>query len=66
MCMAKAYLEAREEGSEQELLMEDVTRVEVENGVVRLATLFGDTREVAAVIKEIDLQDGNIVLATLQ
>ena len=60
MCMANAYLDA---GGERELLLEDVSRVEIKGNRVRVETLFGDAREVEAVVREIDFQGGSLVLA---
>ncbi len=62
MCMAKAYLDA---GGERELLIEDVASVESKDSRVRIANLFGETREVEAVIREVDFQNGSIVLERL-
>ncbi len=62
MCMAKAYLDKGDASSERELLLEDVATVEVEGAQVRVGTLFGETRELQAVIREVDFQNGSIVL----
>ncbi|MBW2273337.1 MAG: CooT family nickel-binding protein [Deltaproteobacteria bacterium] len=57
--MAKAYLDV---GGERELLIEDVASVDCKDSRVRIANLFGETRELEAVIREIDFQNGSIVL----
>jgi predicted RNA-binding protein len=62
MCLAKAY--SMEEG-EDELLLEDVTRVEIDGPKLRLSTLFGDEREIAGTIKIVDFQAGNVVVERL-
>ncbi len=59
MCMAKAYVGA---GSGLELLLEDVSKVEIQGKQIRVETLFGEARELQAVIREIDFQGGSIVL----
>ena len=59
MCMVKAYIDA---GGERQLLLEDVSKVEIDGKQIRVATLFGDTRELEAVIREVDFQNGSIVL----
>ena len=59
MCMVKAYIDA---GSERELLLEDVSKVEIQGKQIRVETLFGEARELQAVIREIDFQGGSIVL----
>lgn len=59
MCMVKAYIDA---GSERELLLEDVSKVEIQGKQIRVETLFGEVRELQAVIREIDFQGGSIVL----
>ena len=62
MCMTNAYIET---GGERELLLEDVSRVEVKGTRVRVETLFGESREIDAVITEIDFQNASIVLESL-
>jgi len=62
MCLANAYIDA---GGERELLLEDVSRVEIKGKRVRVETLFGEAREVEAGITEIDFQSGSIVLEGL-
>jgi len=59
MCMAKAYLDA---GDERQLLLEDVALVERKESTIRISDLFGEAIEVEAVIREIDFQNGSIVL----
>lgn len=59
MCMAKAYLDA---GDERELLLEDVALVERTENKLRISNLFGESTEVEAVIREVDFQNGSIVL----
>ncbi len=61
MCMTKAYLDA---GGERELLLEDVSRIEIDGPRVRVETLFGETRELEAQIKEIDFQSGSVIFAS--
>lgn len=61
MCMASAYLETN---GERELVLEDVALVECDGKRIRIATLFGETKEVEGVIREIDFQNGSIVLAS--
>lgn len=62
MCLAKAY--STKEG-EDELLLEDVTRVEIEGARLRLSTLFGDEREIDGTIKSVDFQSGSVVVERL-
>jgi predicted RNA-binding protein len=57
--MAKAYLDA---GDERELLLEDVALVERTENKLRISNLFGESTEVEAVIREVDFQNGSIVL----
>ena len=59
MCMAKAYLDA---GGERELLLEDVALIERTQNKLRISNLFGESTEIEAVIREIDFQNGSIVL----
>ena len=62
MCLAKAY-KGRSEQSE--LVMEEVSSLKMEGHKVILKTLFGEQKEVAGVIREIDFQKGRIVLEQL-
>jgi len=60
MCLAKAYLK---DGGEGELVIEDVALLEVEGGVVRLSTLFGEKKELEAIVRQVDLNNSRIILA---
>jgi predicted RNA-binding protein len=59
MCLAKAYLEQK---SERELLLEDVVLLECDGKRIRMSTLFGDEREIEAVVKEVDFQGGSVIV----
>jgi predicted RNA-binding protein len=59
MCLAKAYLG---EKGEKQLLAEEVTSVRAENGRLLVTTLFGEKKEVAARIREIDFRASHIIL----
>jgi len=59
MCLSKAYFER--EGS-RELLMEEVASIVIQDNKLRLKTLFGEEKEVAANIKQIDFMRHNILL----
>ena len=61
MCMARAYFEG-ETDEERELLLEDIALVECDGKRVRISSLFGETKEVEGVIREVDFQSGSIVL----
>ncbi|MFC1999544.1 CooT family nickel-binding protein [Chloroflexota bacterium] len=60
MCLAKAYLK---DGGEGELVIEDVALLEVEGRMVRLSTIFGEQKELEAVVKQVDLNNSRIILA---
>ncbi len=51
MCLSKAYVE---KGGKKEFLMTDIASVKVEDGKIVLKSLFGEKKEVAATISEID------------
>ena len=51
MCLSKAYVE--KEGK-KEFLMTDIASVKVEGGKLIMKSLFGEKREIAATIREID------------
>ncbi len=59
MCLAKAYLSGK---GERDLLMEEVTSVQVENGKLLVTTLFGEKKEITARIREIDFRASRILL----
>jgi predicted RNA-binding protein len=59
MCLAKAYIGRN---SEKELLLEEVASLKVTAGKLLVTTLFGEQREIAASIKEIDFMASNIIL----
>jgi predicted RNA-binding protein len=59
MCLAKAYLGGK---NEKDLLAEEVTSVRAENGKLLVTTLFGEKREIAARIREIDFRASHILL----
>ena len=58
MCLAKAYIDDNKE----EPLMKDISAVETGEGKVLMRTLFGEQKEVAANIKEIDFLKSSIIL----
>ena len=60
MCLAKAYLEGRQ--GDRELVLESVSLVESKGERLHLSTIFGEEREVAAVIREIDFENSRIIL----
>ena len=59
MCLSKAYIER--DGS-RELLMEEVASIDIQDDKLLLKTLFGEEKEVAANIKQIDFMTNNILL----
>jgi predicted RNA-binding protein len=59
MCLAKAYLK---EGDKDELLLENVTSLEVKEASLILTTILKETREVEARVNRIDFKKGSIVL----
>ncbi len=63
MCLSKAYVDR---DGNRELLMEEVTSLEIEGGKLLLKTLFGERREIGADIKEINFLTHIIVLKNLR
>ncbi len=59
MCLAKAYISG---GGQEELLAEEIASVRAEGGKLLVTTLFGEKREVAATIREIDFRTSRILL----
>lgn len=59
MCLAKAYIGGK---GDDKLMMEEIASIKVEDGKLLIATLFGEKKEIAARIKEIDFKSSNIIL----
>ena len=63
MCLSKVYIE---KNGERELLMEEITSVEIENEKLLFKTLFGEQKEIRADIKQIDFLTHSILLRNLK
>ena len=63
MCLSKAYVEIN---GERELLMEELSSVEIKNNKLLLTTLFGEQKEIRAGIKQIDFLNHSIILENLK
>ena len=59
MCEANAYLI---EGDENELIMENVDRIEPEEGGIKLVSIFGDQKFLKAKIHSLSLVDHKVFL----
>jgi len=59
MCLAKAYLV---KDSKKELVMEEIASIEVGQRKLVLRTIFGEQREMAARVKQIDFASSSIIL----
>jgi predicted RNA-binding protein len=59
MCLAKAYLRGN---GQKELLLEDVALIEIRDKTLHLSTIFGEKKEIEAVIKAVDFQNSSVVL----
>jgi predicted RNA-binding protein len=59
MCLSKAYVDRN---GKRELLMEEVSSVEIKGGKLLLRTLFGEQREIGANIRQIDFLSHSIFL----
>jgi predicted RNA-binding protein len=64
MCLAKVYVRDAADDSNGALVMENVTRAEVEGDQVRLVSLLGDRQELSGRITSIDFAEGRLVLQT--
>ena len=60
MCLAKVYVGGQ--NKKEEMIMEEVTSVKVADGKLLVSTLFGEKKEIAARIKEIDFRASRLVL----
>ena len=59
MCLAKAYLMG---DGQRELLLEEVALIEIHDKTLCLSTIFGEKKELEAVIKAVDFQNSSIIL----
>ncbi len=62
MCQSTAYLIS---GDEKKVLMEDVSQVKPDDGEVLLVGLLGEEKKVKARLKELLLDDHQIILEEL-
>ncbi len=60
MCLAKAYLEKAQ--GDRELVLESVSLVEIRGDTLHLSTIFGEEKEISAVVREIDFENSRIIL----
>jgi len=63
MCLAKAYIGGK---GTSELLMEEIASIKVVDGKLLITTLFGEEKEIAGLIKEIDFKSSNILLENIK
>ena len=59
MCLSKAYIQR---DGERELVAEEVASLGVAGDMLRLKTLFGETKDIRGKIREIDFLTHSIVL----
>ena len=59
MCLSKAYVEKK---GGRELLMEEVSSIDIKGDRLQLKTLFGEEKEISGSIKRIDFMTHNILL----
>ena len=59
MCLGKAYIEA---DNRRELFLDSIALIEIADTKLKLSTIFGDTKEIEASIKEIDFESSRIIL----
>ncbi len=59
MCESKVVMR---KGDSEEILMEDVVRIEVENGKLKLYGLLGEYKEVEGTISLMDMRSHKIVV----
>jgi len=63
MCLSKAYADRN---GKRELLMEEITSLQVRGEKLLLTTLFGEQKEVGADIREINFMTHSIFLENLR
>ncbi len=63
MCLSKAYVDRN---GQRDLIVEEVAAVDIEDGRLLFKTLFGEQKEVEAIIKRIDFMTHSIFLESLK
>ena len=63
MCLAKAYVSGN---GEKELLLAEIASLKFKDGKLLVTTHFGEQREMAANIREIDFMSSSITLERLK
>ncbi len=61
MCLSKVYVDSN--GS-RELLMEQVASADIHDGKLLLKTLFGEQKEIAAKIRQIDFMTHRMIVVS--
>ena len=59
MCLAKIRV-----NDEQKNAFQDIALLRIEDGVVYLSTLFGEEKEIAGRVKEINFQNSTVLVET--
>jgi predicted RNA-binding protein len=59
MCLAKIRL-----NDESRNAFEDIAVLRIEDGTIRLRTLFGEDKEITGRVKEINFQNSTVLLET--
>ena len=59
MCLGKAYLDVN---GKHELVLDSVALLEVSDAKLKLSTIFGETKELEASLKEIDFEKSRIIM----
>ena len=63
MCLSRAYV-VRDDS--KEMLLEEITSVQIDGKKLLLKTLFGEQKEIEANIREIDFLGRSILLENLE
>ncbi|MCF7890084.1 CooT family nickel-binding protein [Candidatus Bipolaricaulota bacterium] len=59
MCLSKVF---REKNEDEELLLEEISSVEVEDGKLLFTTIMGEEKRIEGTIKSIDFMDNRILM----
>lgn len=63
MCLSRAYLETN---GEREMLLEQVTSVEIAGDRLVLKTIFGEQKEMAGQLKQVDFVANTMILENVR
>ena len=65
MCLSKVYVRADAGDAGADLLMENVSHVDIDGDKISVTSLFGETEELRGRVTSIDFVEGRLVLQSV-